>query len=156
MASHDCLLCAGDNNEYIATFLDICKANALEGITMEGSKMTVFTVVRSSWHAQKIVNDVCRELNIKKIDIQMKTDKMFREKKLVPTMVFTSDESTVKVTGNKLDYLAGFIMGPVFDGKHIDSDSFEINITAEKTADIIKADLKELATEWGWELSTSI
>ena len=150
------MLSAGETDENVANFLEICKANALDGVTMEGAKNTVFTTVRSGWHAQKIVNHVCRELNIKKVDVQTKADKMFKEKKLVPTMVRTCDESSVKVMGNKLDFLAGFLVSSVFDGVRIDEDKFEIKLTAEKTADIINTDLKELAAEWGWVLVASV
>jgi len=79
---------------------------------------------------------------------------MFIDKKLAPLMRIDAVDGAqeVSVTGQNMDYLAGYLLSPVFNATHVDVDHYTIEITPEKTLESVNADLKELADEWGWKI----
>ena len=115
---------------------------------MKGKQFSVFCSIRSGWHAQKIVNEVCREYKYKRLDVTKAADKMLADKNLTAFMNIHISAQNITVDGKQLDYLGGFLLSPHFNATHIGEDHYVID--AVSTENVV-ADLKELAAEWGWK-----
>ena len=142
----------GEDDATCDTLMLICDSYKLQGVAMKGAKNTVFMTIRSGLHAQKIVNECTRTINVKNHNIRDKADTLLAEHGLAPELIVQHNACKLTVKGKSVDYMGGFLLS-VFTCEYIADDHYEVDVPDEEKKAAVITDLQELANEWGYKFS---